>query len=386
MLSFYPVKRAILKAGKERALLSHHHWIFSGALQNLPDCQPGEILEVFSNKGQKIGSAYFNRGSSLVGRMIAFGDEEPMAAIERAFINALSLRKSLFNDQTNAYRLINAEGDLLPGLILDRYHDALVLQIGTQGMHRIKSFIISLIEKYLPEIQTIYEKSKGQEGLKDFNGYHKGQAEEVEAIENGIKFLINFAESQKTGLFLDQREMRVLIGKMAKGKKVLNCFGYTGGFSLYAAQGEALSADTLDISEKALTYAKKNFTLNQLTPGQFLAEDIFDFLKKPLPYDLVILDPPAFAKKKEDIAAASKAYLSLNRQALEKMPAQSLLLTCSCSYHIDEPLFQKTLFQAALQAKREIKILSTHIQAQDHPINLYHPETKYLKSLLLLVI
>lgn len=377
------MKKVILKSGKEKAIRNRHHWIFSGAIQNWPDCEAGEILEVFSNEGVKLGSAYFNKSCSLAGRMISFGHEPPYDALERSFITALQLRKELFDESTNAYRIINGEGDHLPGLVLDRYNDHLVMQIGTWGMFKLKPFIINLIRKHLPYIKTLHEKTKGQEGLKDFNGLHFGQDEEVEVLENGIKFHVNFSQSQKTGLFLDQREMRVLMGKLSKGKKVLNCFGYTGGFSLYAARGGAQEVTTLDISQKALEAARKNFILNDLTLQNFICQDAFDYLKNGLAYDVVIVDPPAFAKKKEDIPSASKAYLSLNRQVLEKIPSSGLILTCSCSYHIDQTLFQKLIFQAALLAKREIKILSTHILAKDHPINIYHPESQYLKSLLL---
>ena len=382
-------KKVILKAGKEKPLLSRHHWIFSGALANPILCEPGQILPVYSSHDELLGHAYFNPKCSLVGRMVSFGKEDPFESLESTFVEAIQLRKSLFNEKiTNGYRLINGEGDALPGLVIDKYADSLVIQIGSYGMERLKPFFMGLIQKHLPECTTVYEKStllsRKHEGLKDQEGYLLGTQKETIILENGIRFLIQFDESQKTGFFLDHRQMRELMGKYSSGRRVLNCFSYSGGFSLYAALNGALSITSLDLSKAALEQAAKNFALNGLPPHPMIQQDIFDFLKIPqLDYDLVVLDPPAFAKKKEDLPKAMNAYRELNRLAMQKMPSKSLLLTCSCSYHLDETLFQKILFQAASMAKRKVKILSRHLLAPDHPINLYHPESEYLKSFFL---
>jgi 23S rRNA (cytosine1962-C5)-methyltransferase len=385
---FLRVKKVILKPGKEKPILSRHHWIFSGALQYPLTCEVGELLPVYSASQHLLGWAYFNPKCSLAGRMVSFGEGDPLLSIEKHLKEALQLRHQLFNkSNTNGYRLVNGEGDLLPGLIVDRYNDSLVLQIGTYGMEKLISFIVDQLNQLLPECTTIYEKSslpsRKLEGLPDYEGHLKGNQKQTVMLENGLRFLIDFEEGQKTGFFLDQREMRAFIAEYASNKRVLNCFAYSGGFSLYAARKGAI-VDSLDISGKALAWAKENFRLNGLE-GNFIEEDAFDFLKRSaLEYDMIILDPPAFAKKKEDVKNAMSGYRELNRLVLSKMPP-GYLLTCSCSYHIDEELFQKLIFQAALMAKREVKILSRHRMAPDHPVNLYHPESDYLKSLFLYV-
>jgi 23S rRNA (cytosine1962-C5)-methyltransferase len=387
------MKKVILKPGKEKPILQRHHWIFSGAIAHLPDCKTGELLAVTSHKNEMLGWGYFNPKTSLCGRMVSFGPQDPHLALEEAFKNALSLRKQLFDEKrTNAYRLINGEGDLIPGLILDRYDDALVMQVGSAGIELLKPFFVTVIKKYLPDCTALYEKStlstRSQEGLTDTTAFLFGNKEEVTILENGVKFLVQIVKGQKTGFFLDQREMRSLIGSYAHGKKVLNCFGYTGGFSLYAALNGAAQTATLDASKTALEIGERNFTLNGIDPAkhQFLCTDMLEYIKTAkLDYDLCILDPPAFAKREKDIPSASKAYRDLNYQVLEKMPASSLLLTCSCSYHIEESLFQTLIFQAALKAGRSVKVLSHLRQAADHPVNLFHPEGGYLKALLLYI-
>ena len=210
--------------------------------------------------------------------------------------------------------------------------------------------------------------------------------EEIEVLENGLRFAVDVVHGQKTGLFLDQRDNRALVRQLSSGRRVLNCFAYTGGFSIAAIQGGATSVDSVEISKKCEPWVEKNLALNGLSNHRFLAEDAIDFIaKKELPYDLLILDPPAFVKKREDIDNAFRAYKDLNRMAIEKMPPNSLLLTCSCSYHVSEELFQNILFRASLEAKRTVRILGRHRQAHDHPISIFHPESSYLKSFLLAV-
>lgn len=384
------MKAVILKPGKEKPLERRHLWIFSGAIESLDPLEPGELAQVRSATGSILGVGYFNPKCSLTGRMVCFGEKDPYKAIEENILKALSLRKRLFQEHvTTAYRLINGEGDLLPGLIVDRYGPVCVIQIGTWGMEKLKPFIIELLIKHLSP-QTIYEKStlpsRRQEGLQDKEAFLLGEQEEVTVLENGVHFLVRLKESQKTGLFLDQREMRKAMAELSQGKRVLNCFAYTGGFSVYCALAGASHVTTLDVSKQAISAAERNFALNHVPTQEhrFVTADCFEFLQREeLDFDVVILDPPAFAKKKEDVAAASKGYLRLNRETLKKMQPGSLLLTCSCSYHVDETLFQKLLFQAALAAKKEVKILSKHRAALDHPVNLYHPESAYLKALLL---
>lgn len=382
-----------LKPGKEKAIINHHHWIFSGAVQSLPNFKSGDLLPVFSSKGELVGTGYFNRASGIIGRMVSFDATPPLEKIAQRLKSALELRRQLFDhSQTNAYRLVNGEGDGIPGLIIDRYGDVIVLQSSTKGIDCLKPWLVDwLVQNISP--QTIYEKSllpsRREEKLEDSQGYLFGKEEDqITFIENGIQFSASLKNSQKTGFFLDHREMRQWVRGLVKNKKVLNAFSYTGGFTLYALAGGASRVDSVDISKEAIEAAKQNISLNgyPLETNHFFAEDVFEFLReKDLSYDFVILDPPAFAKKQRDVIAACRGYKDINRLAFQKMPPQSMLLTCSCSYHVNEELFQQVIFQAALEAKREVRIIGKHRLGGDHPVNIYHPESQYLKSFLLYV-
>jgi 23S rRNA (cytosine1962-C5)-methyltransferase len=384
-------KRVILKPGREKALLKQHLWIFSGAIEQLPECENGEVLPVFSSEGQFLAHAYFHTSNSIAGRVLTFEDEPIEIAIEKRLKAAIAMRHAFFNpEKTNAVRLVNAEGDGLAGLIADLYDDVLVLQIHTAGMDRLRPLLVELFSKMLP-LRGIYEKSnsasRAQEGLLETSAVLYGDCpKEVLVKENGLLFLVPIQEGQKTGFFLDQREMRQMITQHVSGKRVLNCFSYTGGFSLFALQAGAKSVCSVDSSQLACHIAQENVLLNHFDDSkhQIVNDDVFAFLKdRPLEYDLIVLDPPAFAKKRQDVSAACGAYKEINRLVMEKMPIGSLLLTCSCSYFIDNALFQNLLFQSALEAKRSVKIISRHSQAKDHPISLFHPEGEYLKGFLL---
>lgn len=378
-----------LKPGKEKPLLQKHHWVFSGAVASISKEGDGSLFKVNSAKGDTLGIAYANRKSSILARMISFSDGDPFLSIEQNLNSAFSLRKSLLSTNTTAYRLVNGEGDSLPGLIVDKYGDYLVIQISTLGMEKIKPFILEkLIALLAPK--GILEKSelpsRKEEGLPPVTSLLYGTVpDQIEIKENGLKFIVEPQKGQKTGFFLDQREMRKLVGSLSEGKNVLNCFSYTGGFSIYAAAGGAKSVHSVDISKDATELAKQNMALNGFTSfeSNFIADDVFEYLRQPLPFDLVILDPPAFAKRAKDVVNGCRGYKEINRLAMQKMPPQSILITCSCSYHVDEELFQKVAFQAALEAGRKVKLIGRHRQAIDHPVNLYHPEGDYLKSLIL---
>jgi 23S rRNA (cytosine1962-C5)-methyltransferase len=387
------VQGIILKKGREKSLLRKHQWIFSGAIFSMPEFEDGEILPVYDCDGGFLATAYFHRTNSIAGRVLSFEQEGVEKILSQRISEAYEMRKQLFDPSvTNAFRVINAEGDCLPGLIVDKYSDLLVIQINTCGMQRLKPLIIECLVRILRP-KAIYEKSissaRRQEGLQDEQGYVWGEEiKEVTVLENGMTFLISIEQGQKTGFFLDQRNMREWIGEHALNKKVLNCFSYTGGFSLYALKGGASRVDSVDICANALAYSEKNTLLNgfELDRHRMIREDVFDFLKhSPMDYGLVILDPPAFAKKRGDVNSACMGYKEINRLALQKIPSKSLLLTSSCSYFIDESLFQNLLFQAACEAGRSVKIISRHRQASDHPISLYHPEGEYLKSLFLYI-
>lgn len=383
-----------LKKGKEAIFKNRHLWLFSGAVESWPDdFINGSIQKIESFEGECLGYGYFHRGLSLAGRILSFGQDDPYKTIQENIKKAIVLRRTFFNkQQTNAYRLINGEGDFLPGLIVDKYNECLVLQSYTLGMDHLKSFIVECLVKE-DQYNSIFEKSvssvRKEERLQEQVGMLYGEDKEGTTIlENGLKFLVNWKTGQKTGFFLDQREMRALVGKLSYQKRVLNCFSYTGGFSIYALAGGAKQVDSLDISATATHLAQENLLLNNFDPQihHCIKEDVFDFLTtKPLPYELIILDPPAFAKKKRDIPQAVKGYRKINSLAFAKAPEKSLVLTCSCSYYLDEQMFQEILFQAAREARREIKILAKHIQGMDHPVNIFHPESHYLKSFLLYI-
>lgn len=382
--------QVVLKRGKEKAIKNKHHWIFSGAILQAPSAMQGEILPVYTQDNELLGHAYFNSKAKIIGRMVSFGPRDPLESLRNALDAALRLRSELFKDgATTAYRLINGEGDCLPGLVVDLYADVCVIQISTLGMERLKPFVVDYLkEKISP--RSIYEKSnlpsRKEEGLPEFSGLLFGQdRDRIEILENGLKFIVSVKEGQKTGFFLDHRLMREEIRHLAKDKRVLNCFSYTGGFSVYAAAGGASLVESVDISEKATILGDENALLNGYRLN-FISDDVFQYLRQnPLDYDLVILDPPAFAKKQKDIIQACRGYKDINRLAMQKMPRNSLLLTCSCSYFVDEGLFQKVIFQASVEAKRTVKIIGRHHLAGDHPINLCHPEGDYLKSFLLYI-
>lgn len=386
--------KVILKAGKEKAIRNRHHWIFSGAVAELPEFSNGNCLPVYGNDGSFLGWGYFNKKAKIIGRMLSFDETMPLVAIRKHLEAALMLRSILFKgNKTTAYRIVNGEGDLLPGLIVDKYHDVLVVQISTLGMEQLRDYIVELLIELL-QPRCIFEKSqlpsRKEEGLADVQGvlFGKVPTHDVEILEYGLRFNIAIMQGQKTGFFLDHREMREFIRSYSQGRRVLNCFAYTGGFSVYAAAGGASLVDSVDISNAAILAAEENLILNGFQKKMYrcITADVFQFLREnAIDYDLVILDPPAFAKRQKDIVAACRGYKDINRIALQKMPKNSFLLTSSCSYYVDDNLFQTVIFQAAAEAKRNVKIIGRHRMAPDHPINICHPESDYLKSLFLYV-
>lgn len=383
----------VLKPGREVHVRNRHPWVFLGAVESFPPFENGATLPVIDASGNFLGHGYFNAGQSIVGRMINFDSTDPLQSLVGHIRNAITLRKQIIANSTNAYRLINGEGDFLPGLIVDVYGPVLVLQINTLGMEKLKPTVLAALQEAFPS-SVVCEKSststRKKEGLADADGWLVGALDMPTTIlENNIQFSVDIVSGQKTGFFLDQRDMRSLVQTHAKDKSVLNCFAYTGGFSLYALAGGARKADSVDTDKRASRLTQQNLELNGYGPdrGEVFTEDVFNFLERTrsTDYDFIILDPPAFAKRASDIPNASRGYRELNRLALQKLPAGGLLLTSSCSAHINRELFQTIIFQAAKDAKRNVKILSYHLLAADHPINIYYPEGDYLKSLLLWV-
>ena len=387
------MKAVVLKPGRDKAIRHRHHWIFSGAVRDMPDFEDGAVLPVRGADGELLGHGYFNRKSSITGRMVSFGEEPPEAAIRRSLDRALALRDRYFDPAvTNARRLINAEGDGLPGLVADLYDDVLVLQVATLGMERLKPLVVGHLAAALRP-RAVYERSdlpaRREEGLGDVEALLAGEAvERVRILEGGVPYWVVLTSGQKTGFYLDQRESRRLVRECAAGRRVLNTFAYTGSFSVCALLGGAVRADSVDSSAPAMALARENFELNGLPAdsGLFVTADVFEFLREPaLDHDFIILDPPAFAKKRTDVVAGCRGYKDINRLALQRVRAPGLVLTFSCSHFVDEGLFQQVVFQAAHEAGRRVRILQKHRQAFDHPVNIYQPETAYLKGFLLYV-
>jgi 23S rRNA (cytosine1962-C5)-methyltransferase len=387
------VNAVILKPGRDKAVRNRHHWIFSGAIREMPDFEDGAVLAVRSSGGELLGHGYFNRKSAITGRMIGFGAEPPEAAVRASLQRALALRAAFFDPAaTNARRLVNAEGDGLPGLIADLYDDVLVLQVATLGMEKLKPLVVEVLGAALRP-RAVLERSdlpaRREEGLEPVEAQLAGEAvDRVRILEAGIPFWVGLARGQKTGFYLDQRESRRLVRETAAGRRVLNAFSYTGSFSVSALLGGAVRADSVDSSEPAIAMAQDNFELNGLAAdaGLFFTADVFEFLREPaLDHDYIILDPPAFAKKRTDVVAACRGYKDINRLAFQRVRTPGLVLTFSCSHFVDETLFQQVVFQAAHEAGRRARIIQKHRQAFDHPVNIYHPETAYLKGFLLYV-
>lgn len=381
-----------LKQGRDHSVKRFHPWIFSGAIQAATESlQDGDWVEVKDARKTTVGFGHFQKGTITV-RMITFVEKPNAALYESKIKKALQVRveADVISDQTNAYRLVHGEGDGLPGLIIDVYHDVAIIQAHSAGMQRDRKQIAEAIYKALTDSgfrnSAIYFKSMQE---KSESEYLMGMAAVPHVVlEHDNKFYIDWEEGQKTGFFLDQRENRKLLGEMAKGKTVLNTFCYTGGFSVYALQNEAKLVHSVDASEKAIALTRKNLELNGYDPTTHacVAEDTFDFLKdKKDVYDLIILDPPAFAKHKDSRHQAVKGYQRLNAEAMKMIKPGGIIFTFSCSQVVDRQLFYDTIVSAGIQAGRQVKVLHHLSQPADHPVSLYHPEGEYLKGLVLYV-
>jgi 23S rRNA (cytosine1962-C5)-methyltransferase len=390
----YPAVR--LKADKEHFIERGHPWIFSGAIKSISEeMEDGQVVQVYTHKDHFICMGHFFNGSIAV-KILCYDDIE----IDETFFirkinSANDFRINTGNidlNNTNAYRVVFGEADGLPGLVIDKYEHCFIIQCHSTGMYKHLSEIKSAIEKVFGnDCKTIYDKSKEtlpkQFAQQVNNQFLKGDTERIICKENGYQFYVNWVNGQKTGFFLDQRDNRALVKHYAKGRKVLNTFCYTGGFSVYADAGGAKEVMSTDVSKRAIELTTENMKLNQCKYHQEQAIDTFDFLKtNGKAYDLVILDPPAFAKHQKDKHAAVIGYKRLNTMAMQQMPANSILFTFSCSQAIQKELFFDTITAAAIEAKREVRILHYLSQPHDHPINPKHPEGLYLKGLVLMVL
>ena len=379
----------VLTPAGEKAVRNRHHWIFSGAVSRFPDRENGSTVKLRSQSGEHLGWGYFNRRCSLCARVLSFDGTPPLEALRLSLEAALESRRRLLAGRTTAYRVCNAEADGIPGLVVDLYAGVAVMQIGTLGLDRMREEIVGIIGEVVSP-RALYERSeapsRSEEGLAAAVGWRAGApVGSVEIAEDGMAFLVSIEGSQKTGFYLDQREMRALVRSLAPGRRLLDCFCYTGGFSVAALAGGAERALLVDSSGPALDGARANLERNGFSDRAVLRrEDCFEYLREQqISQDLVILDPPAFARRRQDVPGALRGYREINRLAVQKAPRGGLILSCSCSYHVDTALFQTTVFHAARDAGRPVRVLARHRLASDHPINIFHPETEYLKSLLL---
>lgn len=409
----------VLKPKKEEAILRFHPWVFSGAIQkivldkNYPYAEPqeGELVKIVDFNGKILGVGHYQIGSIAI-RILAFGtDTLPGDFFEQRLRAAYQMRQAinLIREDNNTYRLVHGEGDSLPGLVIDIYADTAVVQAHSIGMHLCRQTIAEAIIKVIKEVKNVYYKSDDTLPFKaEIEGEKMGYLIKEEgkkekggvfwATENGLDFRIDWLRGQKTGFFIDQRENRALLERYAKGKDVLNMFCYTGGFSVYALRGGAKSVDSVDVSEKAIDLVNENVARNfsptplhpyPPTPNtrhHAYAKEAFEFMADIKDkYDLIILDPPAFAKHRDAIKNALRGYQRLNAKGIEQIRPGGILFTFSCSQAIDKEMFRLAVFSAAAQVGRKVRILHQLHQPQDHPINIFHPEGEYLKGLVLQV-
>lgn len=409
----------ILNKGKEESLLRFHPWVFSGAIKKivldknypLDEIAEGEIVLVRSAEGKVLGVGHWQIGSIAV-RILEFGvsalpenfwEDRIRAAFEvRRKLNLVrpatdNSQSSIFNFQlpNDTFRLIHGEGDFLPGLIVDIYDDTAVIQAHSVGMHKSRMLVADALMKVVPFVKNVYYKSEGTLPFKapipedeKRDQYLYGEPTSCIGTENGLQFGIDWLRGQKTGFFVDQRENRALLERYSQGKDVLNMFCYTGGFSVYALRGGAKRVDSVDCSEKAIELVRQNVARNfpDCTNHNAVVDDAFHFLENNKnQYDLIILDPPAFAKHRGAIKNALQGYKRLNAKAFQQIRPGGILFTFSCSQAIDKDMFRLAVFSAAAMSGRKVRILHQLHQPQDHPVNIYHPEGEYLKGLVLWV-
>lgn len=389
-------KKIILKRGKEESLQRFHPWVFSGAIAHIDNgIEEGDIVDVYSNDGNFIAVGHYQIGSIAV-RVLDFAQR----TIDKAFFaerlqKALELRKSigLIRPDNNAFRLVYGEGDFLPGLVIDVYDKTAVVQAHSPGMHFARDIIASaLVDITGGVLCNVYYKSETtlpyKAELDPQNDYIIGSYDSNIAMENGLKFRVDWLRGQKTGFFVDQRDNRSLLERYSQGRSVLNMFCYTGGFSFYALRGNAKLVHSVDSSAKAIQLTNENVELN--FPGdkrhQAFEEDAFKFLNGiDGKYDLIVLDPPAFAKHKSALKNALVGYRKLNAKAFDKIRPGGILFTFSCSQAVSKEQFRLAVFSAAAQSGRKVRILHQLTQPADHPVSIYHPEGEYLKGLVLYV-
>ena len=382
-----PLGVVVLKEGREKTLKLGHPWIFSKGIERFSGVN-GQLVEVFSHKGEHLGIGYVNTKSNIRLRMLGFLETQRENLLDRLIKNSIKKRENL-QINSNALRLVNGENDGLCGLIVDLYDRTAVVQFGTLGMELLKDEVVQALKSSL-DIKAIYEKStsisRKEEGLLPHKGWltEEKSAQPIEIFEHDVRFLVDVVHGQKTGFFLDQREMRFYLRSHVEDKKVLNLCAYSGGFSLHALKAKALKVVSVDISAEACRQMQENTDLNGLENHEIIESDVFSFLQNTTEmFDVVIVDPPAFIKSKKDTSKGVRAYRELNRMALRRVQPGGVLMTSSCSYNLEESLFDTILLEASLMEKREVKLVQRHLMAPDHLKNIAFREGEYLKTMVL---
>lgn len=380
-----------LKRGKERVVANRHPWIFAGAIHAERGPEDAPFGDLVDGEGKRIASGFYSRHSQIRLRALTFGEEELTGdVIASRIIRAITRRRPIFDETTNAARLVHAEGDELSSIIIDRYNDVVVVEITNRGAEQCKPLIVETLQRELTP-RLIYFKNElpsrelehlpmASDTVPPSEG---GEAVQTEILESGLRFKVDPAEGQKTGFFLDQRENRRLTGTLAAGKRVLNLFSYTGAFGVYAAANGAASVTNVDVSARAIDAARENHALNG-SEAELTVADVFQYVRQRRErYDLLICDPPAFAKSRGEVDRAARGYKDVNLHAMRMVEPGGLMLTFSCSGHMPLDLFQKVVFAAALDAGRRVSFVRRLTAGPDHPVSIYCPEGEYLKGFLL---
>ena len=376
-----------LKRGKERVVANKHPWIFAGASHTERGPEDAPIGDLIDADGKHIASGFYSRSSQIRLRALTFGDEVVTPELIASRItSAIARRRPIFDQPTNAARLVHAEGDDLSSIIVDRYHDVVVVEIANHGAEHFKPLIIETLQREL-EPRSIFFKNdipaRKLEGLSTEDEVIGDPIPQTEILESGLQFRVDPAEGQKTGFFLDQRENRRLARSLASGKRVLNLFSYSGAFGVYAAAGGATSFTNVDVSARAIEVARENSALNGFE-GEHLVADAFQYVRtRHDPFDLLISDPPPFAKSRNEVERAARGYKDVNLFAMRLVSPGGMMMTFSCSGHMSLDLFQKVIFAAALDAGRRVTFVRRLTAGPDHPVSLYCPEGEYLKGFLL---
>ena len=385
------MSKIILNKGREKSVLAGNKWIFSGAVKE-SDANDGEVADIVTSSGVFLGSAYYNSKTQISARVMCLGEKFTDSVLLKNIQSALLRRKiSRIENDTDAFRLIFSEADNIPGFIADSFASHLSIQSLTLGIDLLKDKITAMLIDELKPL-SVYEKSdhagRKLEGVNSHTGQLYGETpDEVIITEHGVKYPVDIITGQKTGFFIDQRENRKLIKNISSGRSILNLFSYTGAFSFAAIAGGALKATSVDISADALEIADKTAILNGFeSKHDTIKADIFDLIRnRDFNEDIIIIDPPAFVKSKGAVDKGCRGYKDVNMNVFKRCASNRIILTCSCSRFVDMDLFQKIIFGAALDAGRNVYIIGKYSHPADHPVNIYHPETEYLKAILLIV-